>query len=156
MQGEFGGLGFNMPGHMWEDEGWGYAVFPDRESLTSRFEDHYRTILDAVESGLSAAVYTQTTDIETENNGLLTYDREVTKIEANAIALANAGWRHRTRGLRRQRAPIQRTEKQPALVRPISVTATFKHRVGIPANDIEVRGRFRKNGLRNPQQTEQN
>lgn len=91
VQGEFGGLGFNMPGHMWEEEGWGYAVFPDREALTGRFEEHYGTIREAVRRGLSAAVYTQTTDIETENNGLLTYDREVAKIEPAAVALANRG-----------------------------------------------------------------
>ena len=93
VQGEYGGLGFNVPGHMWQEEGWGYALFPDGESLTSRFEDFLSTILDAAETaGLSAAVYTQTTDIETENNGLMTYDREVSKIEAEAISLAIRGY----------------------------------------------------------------
>jgi len=93
VQGEYGGLGFNVPAHMWQEEGWGYALFPDRESLTQRFEDLLLVIQDAAENaGLSAAVYTQTTDIETENNGLMTYDREVTKIETEAIALANAGY----------------------------------------------------------------
>ena len=93
VQGEYGGLGFNIPGHMWQEEGWGYALFPDQESLTQRFEDFLVSIRDAVEhSGLSAAVYTQTTDIETENNGLMTYDREVFKIEPEAIALAMIGY----------------------------------------------------------------
>jgi len=93
VQGEYGGLGFNIPGHMWQEEGWGYALFPDRESLTSRFEDYLSSILNASETaGLSAAVYTQTTDIETENNGLMTYDREVSKIEAEDIALAVRGY----------------------------------------------------------------
>jgi hypothetical protein len=93
VQGEYGGLGFNMPGHMWQEEGWGYALFPDLESLTQRFEDFQTTIREAAEtSGLSAAVYTQTTDIETENNGLMTYDREITKIDAQAISLANSGY----------------------------------------------------------------
>jgi hypothetical protein len=93
VQGEYGGLGFNIPGHMWQEEGWGYALFSDEESLTQRFEDFLVTIADAVEnSGLSAAVYTQTTDIETENNGLMTYDREVMKIDAEAIALARQGY----------------------------------------------------------------
>jgi len=76
---------------MWQQEGWGYAVFPDREALTGRFEEYYRTIQEAVKQGLSAAVYTQTTDIESENNGLLTYDREVAKIESEAVALTNRG-----------------------------------------------------------------
>jgi hexosaminidase len=68
-------------------------LFPDRESLTQRFEDFLVTIHAAVEeSGLSAAVYTQTSDIETENNGLMTYDREVMKIDAEAVSLANLGY----------------------------------------------------------------
>ena len=93
VQGEYGGLGFNIPGHMWQEDGWGYALFPDKESLTQRFEDFLVTINDAVESsGLSAAVYTQTTDIETENNGLMTYDREIMKIDAEAISLARRGY----------------------------------------------------------------
>ncbi|MFC1640264.1 PA14 domain-containing protein, partial [Gemmatimonadota bacterium] len=80
-------------GHMWQEEGWGYALFPDRESLTQRFEDFLSAIREAVEtSGLSAAVYTQTTDIETENNGLMTYDREIVKIDAEAISLASRGY----------------------------------------------------------------
>jgi hypothetical protein len=90
--GEYGGLGFNVPGHTWTEEGWGYALFPDRESMTQRFEDYMQTLLEAArDNGLSAAVYTQITDIETENNGLLTYDREIAKIEPEAIALAHLG-----------------------------------------------------------------
>jgi hypothetical protein len=93
VQGEYGGLGFNVPGHMWQEEGWGYALFPDRESLLQRFEDFLVTIRESVgTSGLSAAVYTQTTDIETENNGLMTYDREIVKIDADAISLAQQGY----------------------------------------------------------------
>ncbi len=90
--GEYGGLGFNVPGHTWTEEGWGYALFPDRESMTQRFEDYLEILLAAArDHGLSAAVYTQITDIETENNGLLTYDRQIAKIEPEAIALAHRG-----------------------------------------------------------------
>jgi hypothetical protein len=93
VQGEFGGLGFNAAGHMWTEEGWGYALYSDRESLAQRFEDLFLAIRAAAQqSGLSASVYTQTTDIETENNGLLTYDREVAKIEPEAVALAQRGY----------------------------------------------------------------
>ncbi|UCF20252.1 MAG: chitobiase/beta-hexosaminidase C-terminal domain-containing protein [Gemmatimonadota bacterium] len=93
VQGEFGGLGFNMPGHMWLEEGWGYDLPPDRETLTQRFEDFFAIIRSAAtERGLSASVYTQTTDIESENNGLMTYDREVVKIEPEAVALAQRGY----------------------------------------------------------------
>lgn len=93
VQGEFGGLGFNLAGHTWHEEGWGYDLFPDRETLTQRFEDFFQIIQTAVaENGLSASVYTQTTDIESENNGLMTYDREIAKIEPQAVALAHHGY----------------------------------------------------------------
>ncbi len=92
VQGEFGGLGFNIPGHMWGEEGWGYALFPDQEALTAEFERLYHMIRNAADSGgLSAAVYTQTTDIESENNGLLTYDREIAKIQPEHVRLAQEG-----------------------------------------------------------------
>jgi hypothetical protein len=91
--GEYGGLGFNAPGHMWEETGWGYALFTDREALTQRFEDFFLVLRRAAEdSGLSAAVYTQTSDIETENNGLLTYDRAHAKLGPGAVARAQAGY----------------------------------------------------------------
>jgi hypothetical protein len=93
VQGEFGGLGFNMAGHTWYEEGWGYDLFPDRESLTQRFEDFFQIIRQAAaEHGLSASVYTQTTDIESENNGLMTYDRAIAKIEPQAVAMAHRGY----------------------------------------------------------------
>jgi hypothetical protein len=93
VQGEFGGLGFNLAGHTWHEEGWGYDLFPDRESLTQRFEDFLQIIQTAAqEHGLSPSVYTQTTDIESENNGLMTYDREVAKLEPHAVALAHRGY----------------------------------------------------------------
>ena len=93
VQGEFGGLGFNVTGHKWQEEGWGYALYSDQEALTTEFERLYGMIRDAaVSGGLSAAVYTQTTDIETENNGLLTYDREIAKIDPEAVRLAQEGY----------------------------------------------------------------
>jgi hypothetical protein len=102
--GEYGGLGFNMPGHMWRESGWGYALFADREALTERFEDFFRVLrAAAADSGLSAAVYTQTSDIETENNGLLTYDRAEAKIDLTAVALAQRGY---AAPRARSRAPI--------------------------------------------------
>ncbi len=91
--GEYGGLGFNASGHMWRATGWGYALFADREALTERFEDFFRVLrAAAADSGLSAAVYTQTSDIETENNGLLTYDRAEAKIDLTAVSLAQRGY----------------------------------------------------------------
>jgi hypothetical protein len=92
VQGEFGGLGLVVKGHTWREGGWGYDLFGSQEALAQRFEDFYVTIDRArKERGLSAAVYTQTSDVETENNGILTYDRAETKIPFYAVRLANRG-----------------------------------------------------------------
>lgn len=91
--GEFGGLGFNVTDHTWKEEGWGYDLLQNPEGLVRRYENLMANLLPMVQSpGLSAAVYTQITDIETENNGLLTYDRAVNKMGADTVALANAGY----------------------------------------------------------------
>jgi beta-galactosidase/beta-glucuronidase len=80
--GEFGGLGLYIPGHAWRKEHWGYrdtSGFADFQAQYSALFDSVRTLSET--KGLSAAVYTQTTDVETEVNGLMTYDREVVKAE---------------------------------------------------------------------------
>ena len=80
--GEFGGLGLPMPGHLWQEEGaWGYRALPDQESLTSVYVDLLRRLRLLIGQGLCGAIYTQTTDVEIEVNGLLTYDRVVAKID---------------------------------------------------------------------------
>lgn len=90
--GEYGGLGRNLQGHMWVDSGWGYQTFNDEESLNARYEEITGVLLRRVkEPGISASVYTQLTDIEVENNGLMTYDREVCKIRPEISARALAG-----------------------------------------------------------------
>jgi hypothetical protein len=89
--GEFGGLGLPIPGHTWQAEkNWGYRSFTTRDDLT----DAYLALIKKLrpltgESGLSAAVYTQTTDCEVEVNGLMTYDRAMVKADAGRIAAAN-------------------------------------------------------------------
>lgn len=91
--GEFGGLGFNVPDHTWQAEGWGYDLLPDFDELARRYESLYIKLLPMIENpGLSAAVYTQISDIETENNGLMTYDRRVVKIKPEAMVLAQRGY----------------------------------------------------------------
>ena len=90
--GEFGGLGFNAPGHTWAKTGWGYALLDSEEALNERYEGLYRRLHELIKKpGLSAAVYTQTTDIEAENNGLMSYDRELIKINPAYSALACKG-----------------------------------------------------------------
>jgi hypothetical protein len=91
--GEFGGLGLPLSGHTWQSEkNWGYRSFTDPEKLTLAYEDLISKLLPLIdEKGLSAAVYTQTTDVEVEVNGLLTYDREKVKMDAARVAAANRG-----------------------------------------------------------------
>jgi beta-galactosidase/beta-glucuronidase len=91
--GEFGGLGLPLKGHTWQTEkNWGYRSFPDRQALTAAYLDLVANLFPLIESrGLSAAVYTQTTDVEIEVNGLMTYDRELVKMDLEKAAAANHG-----------------------------------------------------------------
>jgi hypothetical protein len=90
--GEYGGLGLAVPGHMWQKEHWGYKGVRNGEVLTRQY---VRMMMDAYKlrdtDGLNAAIYTQITDVETEANGLLTYDRAVIKVDTAQIVLANQG-----------------------------------------------------------------
>jgi beta-galactosidase/beta-glucuronidase len=87
--GEFGGLGLPTPGHLWADKGWGYKEYKTPAELSQALVSLLQQ-LRALQSrpGLSAAIYTQTTDVETELNGLLTYDREVLKPDLAAVKAA--------------------------------------------------------------------
>jgi hypothetical protein len=88
--GEYGGLGLPVLGHTWAGGGWGYAVEPDAATLTKDYVAMSQRLrqLQSCE-GLSAAIYTQTTDVETELNGLMTYDRAVTKPDVAQVRAAN-------------------------------------------------------------------
>lgn len=84
--GEYGGLGLPMEGHTWQDKNnWGYQSFKNQAELKNRYEELIRDLANLIPMGLSAAVYTQTTDVEIETNGLLTYDRKIFKIEPKAL-----------------------------------------------------------------------
>ncbi len=90
--GEFGGLGLKITGHMWTEENWGYQKMDDMAGLQKRYEQLWMQVWELQEkNGLSAAVYTQTTDVETEANGLMTYDREVIKQEITRAPLIHTG-----------------------------------------------------------------
>jgi beta-galactosidase/beta-glucuronidase len=79
--GEFGGLGLPLEGHTWQDKNnWGYQSFANKEELLNKYESFIGRFSTLIEKGLSAAVYTQTTDVEIETNGLMTYDRKVIKM----------------------------------------------------------------------------
>jgi len=93
--GEFGGLGLPLPGHTWQAEkNWGYRSFQTPEELTDAYLNLLGTLRQLIaDPGLSAAIYTQTTDVEIEVNGLMTYDRAVIKMNADpgapGVAAAN-------------------------------------------------------------------
>ena len=92
VDGEFGGVTMAVPGHMWTTQklkGYG-AVLHNSSLVTSRYQALLKQIAALRTSdNLSAAVYTQITDVEQEINGLLTYDRAVIKPNATAIRQAN-------------------------------------------------------------------
>lgn len=78
--GEFGGLGLPVDGHVWQQkDNWGYQTFKTAQELFTRYGEYMIKLENLIKQGLSAAVYTQTTDVEVETNGLMTYDRKVFK-----------------------------------------------------------------------------
>ncbi len=83
--GEFGGLGLPVPGHIWEEKGWGYESFKTSQELTDKFVALFSKLRELKANGLSGAVYTQTTDVETELNGLMTYDRAILKMDEKRV-----------------------------------------------------------------------
>jgi hypothetical protein len=88
--GEFGGLGLPIKDHTWQDEkNWGYRSYKTREELTDAYVALIENLRLLIGEGLSAAVYTQTTDVEIEVNGLMTYDRAMVKMDAKKGAAAN-------------------------------------------------------------------
>ncbi len=90
--GEFGGLGLPLAGHTWVDrDNWGYRRYDDTLALRAAYADLLHQLRFDVAEGLAAAVYTQTSDVEVEVNGLMTYDRAITKlVPAETKALADA------------------------------------------------------------------
>ena len=90
VDGEHGGLGLKVPGHMWFGDGFAYEMTPDKATLTRRYVENQRDVLTAANScGISAAVYTQLTDVEAEVNGFFTYDRQVKKMDFTQVRAIN-------------------------------------------------------------------
>ena len=84
--GEYGGIGRKVDGHTWvKDQGWGYVEFDTEEKVTDTYVEYANTLYKMIPQGFSAAVYTQTTDCETELNGLMTYDRKVIKLNEKRL-----------------------------------------------------------------------
>lgn len=79
--GEFGGLGLPVEGHTWQEKNnWGYQSFKNNDELLNRYTALVNDLTPLIPLGLSAAIYTQTTDVEVEVNGLMTYDRKIMKM----------------------------------------------------------------------------
>ena len=88
--GEYGGIGLVLKDHIWEpDRNWGYVQFNSSKEVTDQYEEYAKVLKNLVAKGFSAAVYTQTTDVEVEVNGLITYDRKVIKIDEERIRRIN-------------------------------------------------------------------
>jgi hypothetical protein len=88
--GEYGGLGLPLEGHTWLAKGnWGYRTFQTKEELQAAYLRLIDQLRPLVAKGLAAAIYTQTTDVEIEVNGLMTYDRQVLKFDAAKLAAAH-------------------------------------------------------------------
>jgi beta-galactosidase/beta-glucuronidase len=85
--GEYGGLGLPLEGHTWQaKDNWGYRSFKTNEELNSAYAQLIYKVRPLIGKGLSAAIYTQTTDVEVEVNGFMTYDREVLKFDLEGTA----------------------------------------------------------------------
>ena len=88
--GEYGGIGFPMEGHLWQaDRNWGYVEYKSAKEVTDAYIEYAKQLIILIPRGFSAAVYTQTTDVEIEVNGLMTYDRKVIKLEEPRLRKIN-------------------------------------------------------------------
>lgn len=88
--GEYGGIGFVVKNHLWEPKkNWGYIKLNSAEEVTVSYIKYAKELLDLIDKGFSAAVYTQITDVESEVNGLMTYDRKVVKVNEKSIREMN-------------------------------------------------------------------
>lgn len=88
--GEYGGIGLPLENHLWWNKrNWGYIQFKNSDEVTAEYVKYAQELKGFVKRGFSAAVYTQTTDVEGEVNGLMTYDRKVIKINEAKVKAAN-------------------------------------------------------------------
>ena len=88
--GEYGGIGWPVEGHLWQpDRNWGYVQFKSAEEVLDTYEKYAFQLMDLIDDGFAAAIYTQTTDVEVEVNGLMTYDRKVVKLDMDRLSAIN-------------------------------------------------------------------
>jgi beta-galactosidase/beta-glucuronidase len=89
--GEYGGVGWPLTDHLWNAgmRNWGYQTYQTKETYLAAFRKKLEAVIAMKPRGISAAVYTQTSDVEGEVNGLVTYDRRVVKVDPAYLAELN-------------------------------------------------------------------
>lgn len=88
--GEYGGIGYPLKGHLWApDRNWGYVQYNSVKEVTDEYVNFGKQLLKLIKRGFTGAVYTQTTDVEIEVNGILTYDRKAIKMEEDRLKEIN-------------------------------------------------------------------
>jgi hypothetical protein len=126
--GEFGGLGLNVQGHTWNQKQFSYRQIADSEQLTKGYQLLWGQFWALTEdAGLCAGVYTQTTDVEGEINGLMTYDREVLKVDLDRAREAASG-------------QIPRLRFEPILPTAESAPQEWRYTTEKPADDWTAAG----------------
>jgi hypothetical protein len=79
-----------VEGHLWQpNQNWGYVQFKSSKEVTDEYIKYAEILKTMIPKGFSGAVYTQTTDVEGEVNGLMTYDRKVIKLEEDRLKQIN-------------------------------------------------------------------
>jgi hypothetical protein len=90
IDGEHGGFGLKTSNHMWFGDGQAYEMEPDMATLTAKYVANQQDVITSARyCGISAAIYTQITDVEAELNGFFTYDRQKTKMDLSAVRRIN-------------------------------------------------------------------
>jgi hypothetical protein len=115
--GEFGGLGLPLENHLWWNKrNWGYRTYQTPAQLHANYETLIRKLRPLISRGLAAAVYTQTTDVEGEVNGLMTYDRAVVKFDAKRLAELHQ-WLYSPQASYEVRTLVPTSESEPQVWR---------------------------------------
>ena len=132
--GEFGGHGFPVEGHLWDPKvrNWGYGGLPkDKGEWLERYKTSVRMLSELKGKGIAAGIYTQTTDVEGEINGLITYDRKVRKLAPEVLAAI-----HRDAGLTEERPGAAGQELPSAKPGPLQpVMSREEIQAGLASHD---------------------
>ena len=87
--GEYGGIGLVLKDHIWEpNRNWGYIQFSSPDEVTDEYIKYAKQLMELARKGFTAAVYTQTTDVEIEVNGLVDFNRNL-KVNIESIKKLN-------------------------------------------------------------------